>query len=943
MASSTSAVNDFRVLGPVGVVRAGQPVRLGGQRQRWLLALLLVEPGQVISSDRLIDDLWSGSPPRGAQGTLRVYLSRLRAAIGGDVLVARPPGYVLDIDPELVDARRFERLHREGCGALARGAAGLAAHRLTAALAMWHGAAFADVRDGGVVANEALRLDELRQVALEDRIDADLSLGRHTSLVPELERLVAEEPLRERLWHQLVLALYHSQRQAEALASLGRARTLLAESLGLDPSEKLRALERAVLRQELTPATPAATRHNLPAPLTAILGREDELADVATLLRKSRAVTLTGVGGAGKTRLALEACTRQIGAWAGGVWLVDLTAHTDARGVPSAVAGALGVPERPGVSALEALIDNLRDRELLILLDNCEHLAASCGELVHQVLRTSPSVRVLATSRIALGTPGEVEYAVDPLPTPPDDLSDEDVARFASVCLFLERGRARRRDLGTTSSDLTTVARICRELDGLPLSIELAAAQTKMLSVEDIADRLDDRFRLLRSPRRVTAPRHQTLRATLDWSYELLEADERTLLAGLSVFAGGFTLDSVAAICTEGDLDRAETLISRLVDSSLVIAGTSDGATRYRLLQTVRDYAAELLTSSGGRDDLRRAHAEHFIDLANRTRTADPVGTPDELEELDRERDDLHAAMRWTLEASSELAVPMAAALWRLWLVRGFRRQGLEWLQAALDLPMNRPTAPRAIALAGAALLARLLGEYSRAEPLAHEGAALGRAVGPPRALAVSLNVLTTLAARAGNFDRAREHCDESVAVAQAAGDTRLEALALFILAEGSLHGGQYAAVRDVGSRALDLARAAGDAEVTALVLARLGIAAAHEHRLDEAHQHLVEALQNARSLGFPETVAWCCEGLALVAAETGDFSRAARLLGAGESLRRTGGGVIQPAEAAAREVAMARIQRTLPVDQMQAALEAGARLGLDEAAAEATATRRPV
>ena len=941
MATSTSTKSGFRVLGPVEAVCAGQAIRLGGRRQRWLLALLLVEPGQAISSDRLIDELWQGRPPGGAEGTLRVYVSRLRSALGENTLFARPPGYVLDIDAELVDAWRFERLYREGRDALARGAAGLAADRLGAALALWHGPAFADVRDAGVVADEARRLDELRLVAVEERIDAELSLGRHASLVAELERLVAEQPLRERLWRQLVLALYHSQRQAEALTAYNRARTLLSESFGLDPSEELRALERAVLRQELAPASWAVERHNLPAPLTSFVGREQELDDIAELLRAHRLVTLTGVGGAGKTRLALEAATHQIGAWTDGVWLVDLTSHADSSAIPGAVAGVLGVRERPDVSALDGLVEHLRDEELLILLDNCEHLASACGELVHAVLRAAPSVRVFATSRIPLGAPGEVDYAVDPLPTPTDDLPADEVARFASVRLFLERGRAQRRDLAATATDMTTVARICRELDGLPLAIELAAARTKALSIDDIAARLDDRFRFLRSWRRLAPARHQTLRATFDWSYQLLEANERELLAALSVFAGGFTLDAVAAICADGDHARAEELVRRLVESSLVVAGTRNGVTRYRLLETIREYAAERLASPSRSNELHGSHAEHFLELADQARTEDPSGTLAALEILDRERDNLHAAMRWTLAAGSDRAVPLAAALWRYWLIRGYRRQGLEWLEQALTLPTSAPSPPRAVALAGAALLARLLGEFARAERLAHEGLELGRAVGPPRPLTVSLNVLTTLAARAGDFDSARGHCDESVAVARAAGDVRLEALALFILAESFLHGGRYADVRDVGGRALGLARDTGDKEVISLVLARLGIAAAHERRLDEASEHLAEAVEHAGVLGFPETAAWCCEGLALVAAERGDVVRAARLLGAGESLRRAGGGVVQPAEAAAREAALSTINRALPVERVQAALEAGRGLSVDEAAAEAVGAQR--
>lgn len=310
---------------------------------------------------------------------------------------------------------------------------------------------------------------------------------------------------------------------------------------------------------------------------------------------------------------------------------------------------------------------------------------------------------------------------------------------------------------------------------------------------------------------------------------------------------------------------------------------------------------------------------------------------------LDRERDNLHAAMSWAVAAGSDLAVPLAAELWRYWLIRGHRRDGLAWLEQALSLPQGAPSPARAVALAGAALLARLVGDFTRAEAFAVEGVELGRVEGPPRALTASLNVLTTLAAGAGDFDRARGHCDEAVAVARAAGDVRLEALALFILAEGALHAGRYEDVRGVGGRALGLARAAGDSEVIAISLARLGIAAAHERRLDEATEHLLEAVEHARALGFPETAAWCCEGLALVAAEGGDVVRAARLLGAGESLRRAGGGVVQPAEAAAREAALAAIARTLPPQQLDTALAAGRALSLEDAAAEATASARRV
>jgi predicted ATPase len=934
------AANDFRILGPVEVVRDGHALRLGGRRQRALLALLLLDPGRRVSTDRLIDELWPGTPPPGAAKTLRVYVSRLRAALGEEPLLARTPGYVLEIAADRLDARRFEQLLRDGREALARGAAGLAVDRLRGALALWRGPALADVGDGGVLALEAKRLDELRLSCLEERIEAELSLGRHDALVPELERLVAEEPLRERLWRQLVMALYRCERQADALAAYRRARTILSEELGLDPSEELRALERAVLRHDIAHPAPAVERHNLPAQLTSFIGREQELSELDGLLREHRLVTLTGVGGAGKTRLALEEAARQVGAWTGGVWLVDMTAYTDHALVPTAIARVLGVAERPDVSALDGLLDHLRTEELLLAVDNCEHLVRACGDLVHEVLRACSHVRVLATSRIALGVPGEVDYMVEPLPTPSDDVPADEVERFASVRLFLERGRAARRDLAAGGAGAITVAQICRELDGLPLAIELAAARAKALSLDEIAARLDDRFRFLRSWRRLADPRHQTLRTTIDWSYDLLSEDERVLLAGLSVFAGGFSLASVAAICLDGDDTRALELVHRLVESSLVVAEELKGATRYRLLETIREYAAERLNESGAADVVLRRHAEHFLEVARHASPDHVHFAPEKQTEglaiLDAERDNLHAAMQWAVTNQTDLALPLAAELRHYWLIRGYLRQGLEWLDQALVQSRPDMSPVRAQGLAAAALLARLAGDFARAQSFAEDGITVGRANDSARAVITCLNVLTALAGLAGDYDRARAHCDEAVGLARGLGSRRIEAIALFILAEAALHTRRYADLQEVGGRALELSRAIDDQEGMALALSRLGMGAVCESRLDEASSQLGEALEYATTLGFPGTGAICCYGLAVVSAGWGDPVRAARLLGAAEALRRASGSLLLPAEAAARDDTLGAIRQALVEHEVDTALEAGRRLRLDEALAEA-------
>ena len=391
---------EFSLLGPVEATVGGHAVPLGGRRQQALLALLLLELGRPVSADRLLEELWLGDPPAGGATTLRSYVSRLRRALGPGIVVAQRGGYALLTTPERVDAHQFERLLREGRDALARDAPGLASERLNAALALWRGRALADVCDGGSLAIGAGRLEELRLTCIEERIDADLALARHDALVPELRALVQEEPLRERLWRQLVLALYRSGRQAEALAAYREARKLLYSELGIEPGEELKELERAILRQEVAPATPGTARNNLPAPTTSFVGRRRELAEIERLLREHRLVTLTGMGGSGKTRLALQAARGQTGAWADGIWLVDLTAVADPELVAGATGATLSVPDAPQNDLLGAVVAHLRPRELLLVLDNCEHLAEACAVLAEAVLRNCPNVRILATSRV---------------------------------------------------------------------------------------------------------------------------------------------------------------------------------------------------------------------------------------------------------------------------------------------------------------------------------------------------------------------------------------------------------------------------------------------------------------------------------------------------------------------------------------------------------------
>ena len=722
LGSGGASACEVRLLGPVQVVRAGREIRLGGPRPRAVLALLVLEAGRVVPAGRLVEEVWRGSPPPGAAKTLRSYVSRLRTLLDPDAtLTARGGGYVLGLDPDLVDAVRFEQLVGAGQGVLGGGEAAAAAGRFRQALGLWRGRALADVCDVEPLAREAARLEELRLAAVEGRIEADITLGLHAEVTGELEGLVAEYPLRERLWRLLVLALYRAERQADALAAYRRARDMLAAELGLEPGEDLRRLERAVLRQEV-PAPPLPARHNLPAPLTSFLGREQDLARLERLLGEARLATLTGTGGTGKTRLALETGTRVAGRFPDGVWLAELVGIADPGLVAAQVMLALGVRQAGDVPMLEALIYRLRSAELLLILDNCEHLLDACAGLAGALLRAAPGLRVLATSRESLGIPGEVTYPVQPLDLPPETAQAREAGQAAAVRLFLDRGSAARGGSAGGVAPVAVAERICRKLDGLPLAIELAAARLGTLSAAEIEAHLADRFRFLAYRRPAADPRHQALRAAMDWSYELLSAEERRVLGELSVFAGTFGLAQVAEVCGGGDQLSAWEVIDRLAGKSLVAAEAAEDGTRYRLLDTVRHYAADRLAEVGGTEAVRDRHAAAFLALAERER---------ELAVLVREQDNFRAALDWSLEHGSQTGPRLARALGDFWLGRGLLQEGRDWLDRALA---RRPADPRLRAdllrLLGAVLLEG--GDLDRADTVLSDGLEVAAAAGAP-------------------------------------------------------------------------------------------------------------------------------------------------------------------------------------------------------------------
>ncbi|MGC4772756.1 BTAD domain-containing putative transcriptional regulator [Micromonospora sp. DT44] len=672
----------FRVLGPTQVLLAdGREIPVGGPRLRALLALLLLDAGHVVSADRLIDGLYGEHPPRGAANALQSQVSRLRQVLPAEQnpVEFHPAGYRLAVDREDVDAYQFERLAEAGRRALAGGDWARAAAGLRAALELWRGPALADVPGAPA---PAARLDELRLAAIEDRVDADLALGASAALVAELREFVVAHPLRERSRGLLMRALAALGRSAEALTEFEDARSTLAEQLGADPSAELAAIHLAVLRG----AESGWTQRALPSQLTTFVGRDEELTRVGALLGERRLVTLIGPGGAGKTRLAIEAAGRLDGE----VRFVELAGLTDGSDVPQAVLSALGLrdaglraPAEPGRQPTDRLVEALAERRLLVVLDNCEHVVADAARLAARLLGACPGLRVLATSREPLGLAGEALCPLSGLTLPPVGTQEPDVHDYAAVRLFAQRAEDVSPDFAVTPANLGTVLRICRTLDGLPLAIELAAARLRALPVTEVAARLDDRFRLLSMGSRAASPRHRTLRAVVEWSWDLLGDAERRLARRLTVFAGGTTLEAAERVCDLPGVDFVEALTG-LVDKSFV---EMTGG-RYRMLETVRAFCAERLAEAGEADDLRRAHTAYFLEFAwtasEHLRRSEQLHW---LRRLDAERDNLHAALRRaTVAGDAADAAGMVAALSFYWWLRGMRGEGARLAADVLGL-----------------------------------------------------------------------------------------------------------------------------------------------------------------------------------------------------------------------------------------------------------------
>jgi len=789
-------VTEFCILGPLDVRENGHAIDVGGGKQRALLALLLVGGGESISSDRLIDALWGEEAPASAASSLHAYVSRLRRVLGSDRLVRSGHGYQLVRHPDELDVDRFERLLGSGRDLLRAGEVERAAETLRTALALWRGPPLADFRYSDFAQAEIARLEERRLVANEERIEAELALGRHADLVSELESLVTEFPLRERPRGHLMLALYRSGRQAEALECYEEGRRFLVEELGIEPSAELRDLHRALLNQDVSlavaPAPISAQQTpSLPAATNRLIGREDDLRALSELLLdEATLVTLSGAGGSGKTRLALEVA-RLLGAEFGQrVYFAPLAALRQPELLEGTILSTLGIAEVPGEEPLETLKRRVGGESVLLVLDNFAHLLEA-APVVSELRAACPRLKILVTSRAALHLTGEYEYGLEPL------------ASRQAVALFTERAQAVRGDF---AADEAALEAICVRLDCLPLALELAAARCRVLSPVELLGRLDHSLEVLTGGPRDLAARQQTLRATIEWSYRLLDPGEQQLFSRLAVFSGGCTFEAAERVCG-ASLEQLESLI----DKSLLSWRETEAESRMWMLETIREFALELLETGNEADRMRRAHAAYYLWLAERWASDLDFGRADTLRALERELNNFRAAFVWASGNERGLSLRLAAALSASWHNRLQLVEGRRWFEAVLR-ERQPPSRELAVIVAELARLLLRLDERQDAAHCADRAVRLAEQLALPDVLSDALNTKAVLAKIAGADGEALELVERALAVARGQ-DRPKPLLRAFMNLSYLLAGeGRYAEALSVAEEGVTLSREIGSA-----------------------------------------------------------------------------------------------------------------------------------
>jgi len=844
---------EFRLLGPLEVLRGGRRIDLGGAMEQTLLVALLLARNRFVSADELSDALWPNEAPASANLTLRSYVSRLRRRLEPSappgsrtsVIESRSRAYRLVAQDEAFDSVRFEaalKVARQGLEALDPG---LAARTLRRALTMWRGRPLADLAYRSVASGEADRLEELRMGAVELLAEAEIALGHAEDAVARLEELVGEDPTRERGWLLLVEALALAGRWSQALRRAAYAREVLRSELGVEPGPELQAMIDAVRERRVVTRFPHRPRLP-PRPLTPLVGRQSEFRELLAMMSGAGLTTVVGPAGVGKTRLALEVANRlSVERGPASLLWIDVAPLTDEGYLSGAVADALGAAEPAPGAEWAALAAALGTEPPALVFDNCDHLVSGCASLVRAMLEHRPAPTILVTSREALGLPGERILPLAPLPVPGDEVTDvRRIAASPAVQLLVQRASDARHGFVVTGENARDVAAIVRRLDGLPLAIELAAGRLRSLTPAELLSRLADTFGMLGVASEGRMARHRTLHAAIAWGYDLMSEPEQVVFRRLSPFHGSFGLDEAEVVCAGGAIASSDVagLLARLVDRSMLLSVSGPGArtTRFRLLETLRDFAADVAARDDDPDALRRRHCYAYRLLVERT---EPMlrgpRLADGLARLDGDRPNITAALRW-----ADSGLELSGLLWRYWLKRGLVAEGLEWLNLALAHAADAH-----------------VGSVARAETAA------------------------TMLALALDLPEAEAHADRAVAWARRSGDAHLMAWARLVRGLYRARSGMPERARIDAESALAMLGGSEDIEGTATGLAALGMADKYAGRPDEAAAHFARARHLYEQLGDDWDAGWAIINQADVALRTRD-DHAARALVA-EAVKR--------------------------------------------------------
>jgi predicted ATPase len=867
---------EVRLLGPFEVVVAGEPVEVPGAKRQALVACLALRSGRVVSTDTLVEALWGSDLPASPRNAVQHHVARLRRALGEDSIRLAADGYALD--GAAIDAVQFEELLAAARGELRAGDARGAASTIAGALSLWRGPALMGLPQTSWATAEAGRLDSLRLDALEERFEAALALGEHDDVAAAIRAALEESPFRERLWGQLMLALYRSGRQADALEVFQEARRVLLEQLALEPGPELRRLQEAILAHDPAIApVPAAPRRrgNLPAPSTSFVGRDAELSQVVGLLREHRLVTLTGPPGVGKSRLALEVA-RALASERGGAWHVGLANAASAADVVRLVAQSLDVR---GADPLSRTVARLRDTDAIVVFDACEQVLEESASLVSALLAECPDVRVLATSREVLHVIGEVRVVVDPLGLPADSTSDAVAA--PAVELFTARARAARPGFELTDEDAWLIAEISRLVDGLPLAIELAAARVNVLGLAELLALVRRRLELL-NDRPTSDASRAALGTLVEWSYDLLHADEKTLLHHVAVHRGGAPLPALVAAGAEHRLDEMTViqLLGTLVDKSVITVSFPSPEARYDLLDTVRDYALERLAEGGGLAAARKTHAEYFATLADAAHGA--LRGPEWrawVGRLELEHDNLWAALTYARDArDTGIAARLAALAWYFTLAErvteGRRFVELALAEASDDVPFDR----RLEALAVLCFLATEELDLDAAIEIGERALAFAATGTDTPEVGLAQATLALAVADAGDIERGATLAEQARATLEGGRDHWAFTVASLLRAHIAAAVGDASTVAAMAADAHRHAEAIGfDAfRVPAMLLDAW--VAERRNDGDAAADAYRRALDLAGSAGFTDHVAFALSGLASCALARGDVRHAEEL-----------------------------------------------------------------